>query len=466
MVARKWLWAWVMVAGLALPLTWASNAAGADDALRTELTAAQNEIAQLRSDLAELKSSAGWQYRQELGQAIGQMPTAAKDGSSGGLILADGWSIQPYGYIKLDIVYDDSAVGGGAGEFCSWANSENRQTRSDDRFSITGRQTRLGANIFAPNIGDVKVMGVVETDFYGPTSAVLNENQASLRFRRGFGLLTGCDWSFLFGQEWEVLSPLFPHVLNYTFGSFGGNPGYRSPQATLAKWWNCPDTDATVKLQASIQREIGQDLDALGTDDGQDASMPTFVGRVSYSAPLVGSKKMEVGISGHFGEEEIDWDDKIGAASVAAGAVAGADEDVHTWSLNADLVLPITDEIEVRGEFFWGENLNWPHAAGLAYGVNTITGDEVEAFGGWAQVAYMPAQTPWKFVIGAGLDDPLDVDLQDAQRSQNTWYFGNATYSFSKYLSTGLELSYYDTQYKNADDGDNMRFQHSWVLKF
>ena len=480
MGCRRMVVVWSLAVAFVLPIA-VGRAAAADDDIRADLAQAQQEIRQLRAELSELKSSAAWQYRRELGEALNEVPSAAKDSGPGGLILPAGWSIQPYGYIKLDMAYDDSGVGAGSGEFAGWALPEDRQTRSDDRFSITARQTRLGANIFAPNIGDVKVKGVVETDFYGPTSpaAVTRENQASLRFRRGFGLLTGSDWSFLFGQEWEVLSPLFPHVLNYLIGSYAGNAGYRSPQATLSKWWQCDQVEGgMLKVQASLQREISQDIDLLGVDDGQDASMPTVLGRVSYSAPFVGEKRAELGVSGHFGEEEIDWDDRGGAINPATGVVdvatnaaAGADEDVHTWSVNADLVLPLAEEFEVRGEYYWAENYDWPHAAGLGYGVNTVTGDEVEAMGGWAQVAYQPAETPWKFVVGFGFEDPIDADLLDGQRSMNHWYFGNVMYNFSKYLSTGFEASYFQTDYKGAriegfQDGDNMRFQHSWILKF
>ena len=75
----------------------------------------------VRHEVGHGQHDAAADWLQDLGQALSEVPSASKDGGSGGLILGEGWSIKPYGYIKLDMVYDDSGVGGGSGEFCSWA---------------------------------------------------------------------------------------------------------------------------------------------------------------------------------------------------------------------------------------------------------------------------------------------------------------------------------------------------------
>ena len=98
--------------------------------------------------------------------------------------------------------------------------------------------------VFAPDIGDLKVMGRFEFDFYNPVTTGTNENKSTPQMRHAYGQVTGTDWSLLFGQTSDLISPLFPNTLNYTVGWFGGNMGYRHPQLRVTKWWDCPEHDA------------------------------------------------------------------------------------------------------------------------------------------------------------------------------------------------------------------------------
>ena len=432
-------------------------AATGDEAdLRLLLDEARQEIRQLRTEVDELKQGPDGAYRRELGAALSQVdvPAAAADQDSGSFKLPAGWTFKPYGYIKGDISYDDSAVTGDNGNYVVWVNSENDQTRSDDRFSVTARETRLGFDITAPDYGDLKISGRAEIDFENTVPAT-NENKGSVQLRHAYGQLLAEDWSLLFGQASDVVSPLVPTTLNYTVGWFAGNLGYRHPQLRFSKWWQCPD-EGKFTLQTSLTREIRQDAGTTGVDDGQDTG-PTLMGRVSYSTPFAG-KRLEAGVSAHWGKEEIDWD------------YVGDDDDVHTWSVNADLVVPICDQLEAKGEFFYGENID-SIFGGIGQGVNTTTREEIASVGGWFQLGYKPTKA-WAFHGGAGMDNPRDNDLSrnrpqgQEHRSNNCFVFGNAVYSFTDYLSTGVELSYWKTDYLDGDDGDNMRIQHSWRLSF
>ncbi|MBN1766711.1 MAG: hypothetical protein JW860_15760 [Sedimentisphaerales bacterium] len=432
----------VMVVSLTLPLY-----AGEDD-LRAELNQALEEIQQLRVELNELKQNSSWQYQQELTKMVDEMPAAAKDEGESGLIMPAGWKIQPYGYFKFDLNYDDSASN--AGDYLIWVEPENSTTRSDGRISTTARQTRLGAKVFAPDIGDMKVMGRVEIDFYNPEVNV--ENKSTPQMRHAYGQISGADWSLLFGQTSDIISPLVPNTLNYTVGWFGGNIGYRHPQLQFSKWWTCPETEMQMKVETAVSRQIRQDADGFGVDDGHDTDTPTVLARLSCATPMAG-KKLIFGVSGHYGTEEADWDH-----------VGDDESDLHTWSVNGDLVVPLCDTLEFKGEMFWGENID-SYFGGIGQGVNTTTRDEIESIGAWAQLGYKPSDE-WAFYGGAGFDDPTDSDLIDGNKSQNLFAFTNVNYFFSKYLSTGIEFTYMETDYKNSDNGDNFRVQHSWQLSF
>ncbi len=438
-----------VLVGLLICSLWAMSSAATanDNNVQAQLRQAQQQIKQLQNDLASLKKQAAWQYKAQLQQAIKNAPAPAKDATGGQLLLPAGWKIQPYGFFKFDMAYDGSSVNNG--DYALWANQENRRTRADDKWSFTARQSQFGLKVFAPNIGDLKVMGRVEVDFFN--SQLAKENQSTPMLRHAYATVTGDSWSLLFGQTWDVISPLNPDTLNYSVGWCQGNIGYRAPQIRFTKWWDCQDK-SRFKAEVALTRQIGQDADGFGVDDGQDTSYPTVEGRLSYSTPFVADKRMEIGISGHVGKEEIDWD------------YPGDDDEVRTWSINTDLTLPICEVLAFKGEAFVGSNLD-SVLGGIGQGVNTTTRSAIQSAGGWGQISYTPTEE-WVFNVGGGMDNPRSTELQDGSRDNNIFAFANANYKFSRYLSTGLEVMYMRTDYKNADDGDNVRLQHSWKFSF
>ncbi|MBN1436390.1 MAG: hypothetical protein JW936_04895 [Sedimentisphaerales bacterium] len=422
---------------MALTLVISGNAAVADDDIRAELTQAQQEIAALRAELQEMRNDSNWQYQQQLAEAMGPAPAAAQD-AGGTLILPAGWTVRPYGYIKADVIWDDSAHVGG--DMCPMALPESTISRSDDQIGFTAAQTRLGAIITAPNICDLRVRGVVETDFWG----------GDLRVRKAYLDITGADWMFRAGQDWEILSPLFPDTLNFAYGAMCGNPGFRYPGFRFDKWWTLAD-DSVIIGQVAWLRETGSDVDGFLVDDGVDSGIGTFEARVGYRAG-----EMEIGMSGHLGEEEVDL------------AYPGDDDNVHTWSLNVDFHAPIWEDLGIATELFWGEN--YDSHAGTANGIAVVgTGvEEIEVFGGWIELGWKPAPAAgvMAFAGGVGFVDPRDADLNAGMMNENQYYYGNVKYYLSSYLWTGLEVSYHNTDYINQDDGDDFRIQHSWVLTF
>ena len=75
-------------------------------------------------------------------------------------------------------------------------------------------------------------------------------------------------------------------------------------------------------MKRLLSREINDDNGFTGVDDGQDNGTPTVLARVSCSKPH-GNKNCEAGLSGHFGKEEVDWDEE-------GLGTAGDDDSVHT----------------------------------------------------------------------------------------------------------------------------------------
>jgi DNA-binding response OmpR family regulator len=425
-----------------------ADARSEDENIHMKLQRALEEISRLRADLDKIKKDIAAKEQRENGKnKKGQALETVKSDSMS-LDLPDGWRFRPYGTIKFDMSHDDSPVVGDNGDYAVWVLPESNNNNSDDRTSFTARQTRLGTRIFAPGIGNTEISGRIEIDFYNPEFAA--ENKSTIQMRHAYGQITGPDWALLFGQTSDLISPLNPATLNYPVGWFAGNVGYRHPQLKFSKWWK-NGQKGTFKIETALSRQIRQDLDGLGVDDGQDAALPSILGRISYSKPL-NKTKMELGVSGHYGEEEID------------PVSGGNDIDVKTWSVNADIQFPIGDFMEFKGECFWAENFD-SYFGGIGQGVNTATYEEIKSVGGWVQLGFTPYDR-WAFYAGGGIDNPRDKDLYSGARSRNSFIFGNATYAFAKYLSVGLELSYWKTDYNDNSDGDDIRIQNSWMISF
>jgi len=72
----------------------------------------------------------------------------------------------------------------------------------------------------------------------------------------------------------------------------------------------------------------------------------------------------------------------------------------------------------------------------------------------------------WRFNVGGSLDNPDNDDLNSGDRSNDIAYWGNVTYDINQAVQVGLELSYWDTEYKGQQDGDSLRVQMAMMYRF
>ena len=358
--------------------------------------------------------------------------------------------IELYGYVKLDASYDTSQTA--IGEYARWVQSEATE-RNDHQFSMTARQTRIGAKIRGPEAVGAQSSGVVEVDFYRGDG----ENHNMPRMRHAYMKL---DWpdqrvSILAGQTWDVISPLYFPTVNFTVGWWQGNIGHRRPQVRLTKGFALGDK-SELKFEAAAVRSITNrsSLFTPGFEDtGEDAAFPTLQGRTSVSFPFIpGAKPATIGASGHWGEEEWDQD------------ASGHNRNYITWSTNVDVEVPVADWLTLQGEAFVGENLDL-YFGGVGQGLNTTQGREVRAHGGWAAASLGPF-ADWRFNLGGGFDNPRDSDLNAGGRGLNRVLFGNVWYTINKSASVGLEVSQLHTSYKDQRDSESTRAQLAFLYKF
>lgn len=367
-----------------------------------------------------------------------------------------------YGFASLNAAYEDSKSNNG--NFANFVAASDITNENDGGWHLTPNLTRIGVNLSSGDDSTYfKANGKVEVDFYGGGSA----NNPNPRLRHGYGEVSfgKTGFSILGGQTWDVISPLVTPTLNAGVLNNSGDAGLRRAQLRLTEKF--PVAGGSLDIAAAVVRTIGENQPyntTSASETGTDADIPTFQGRIGIAVPLwVKDKKFGLGVSGHYGKEEIDLDD------------TGEAKDIPTWSANVDLNLPITGTIAVLGEGFIGENLD-TYAAGIGRGFTANANDpesvkSIEAYGGWIA---LQAKLIQKLAVnaGAGLDklDRDDIETVGG-REQNISVFANATYNLTDAFSLGFEYLHIQTDYLTAGtqkvkEADLNRYQLSATYGF
>lgn len=420
----------------------------------TDVESLRQELNSLKNQVEELKAIIKQQQQMKEEEAKRPEKAAVEKAEKKESPVISSFKFKPYGYIKLDASYDDSRTN--YGNFVLYVPNES-QHRNDNEYNMTARQTRLGLDIMAPEVYDWQAWGRIEIDFYG--DGTKHENKGSVLLRHAFVELKKGNFSLLAGQTSDLIAPLNMDTLNYTVGWSAGNIGYRRPQ--LRGTYTHPFSKTTKFISAlALARTTGtvnEDLDLDLNNDGEDAGFPTVQGRLALATKLLTSNATVFGISGHYGEEEIDW-------QVKPTTPGNRQTRVKTWSLVGDCELPLTPKLSVKGEFFTGYNLD-DYFGGILQGVNPATREVIKSMGGWMQLSYKH-NDKWNYRLGFGIDDPEEKDLSNTMISRNSFYFGNIVYSLIPPVDIGLEYSFWETDHKGLSKGTDNRIQTSVIYKW
>jgi len=344
-------------------------------------------------------------------------------------VRAKDLEIKPYGYIKLDASLDEHETS--HGNFVMWVNPVTNGDTTVGQYNMTANETRLGAWISKDYDSDIKARGRVEVDFYG---AAASENKSHLMLRHAYIEGSRGNLRFLFGQSSDIISPLVATTLNYSVLWGCGNIGYRRPQVRAE--YTCMDM---FDIAVAGMRGIGDDLAALdpadptadGTDDAVTSRTPQAQGRLGVSLPI-GSKKLKVGVSGHYGNLE------------AYNNTGTASTKYKTRSYNADIYVPLQSFL-LKGEAFSGMNLR----SLLGSILNDDTIDGVESDGGWFDLSYSGIPK-LKLVSGFGVENVRKDDVVAGSRQANQCMFANAQFTADHGIMYGVEVSQWETTYKDS----------------
>ena len=162
---------------------------------------------------------------------------------AGGVVFAqdeDPAQFKLYGFIRNYMAFDTHEVNAGTQDLYFYMPKDSKMSEDGidlaevPTFRMLALTTRLGLNVSGYRIGELKVSGAVEGDFYCMSGSV-----ATFRLRQAY---IGMLWDNLelgdllvnVGQTWHPMGADMPHMTNLETGA-PFNPFNRSPQI-MAHW--------------------------------------------------------------------------------------------------------------------------------------------------------------------------------------------------------------------------------------
>ncbi|GAB4140164.1 hypothetical protein [Thermopirellula anaerolimosa] len=356
------------------------------------------------------------------------------------------FQITPYGRITVSGVYETERTY--LGDFALWV--ESRDVQGESGFFFDAKSTRLGLDIVGPSPEsrpDIKLGGKIEFDFQGEW---VLKNKSGVLFRQAYIEAKNEQWRFLFGQAWDLMSPLYPGMLNYVPGSGVGNLGYRRAQLRLERYFDLSDF-LLITAQWSANSNIIINPPASTNVVGTEGGWPDFQGRIAFTLgdrENPGCRPITLGVSGHIGEQ--NWDFRPPNPDPVSNLSR------KTWSFSVDFDWPITERLGFQCEFFTGENLA-AYMGGILQTIDRGTRAPILSNGGWFDVRY-DCTPRWHWHGGFSIDDPLNRRMTSGRCYNHVYYF-NTVYDFTKQFNLGFEASFWKTHYIGLAPGETARFE-------
>lgn len=404
-----------------------------------------------KAELEKLKKRVDELEKKQAEKAPAAQPSEAVKWNE---IIVGPSKIKFYGFIRLDVIYDDSrvdiGVGGGANatngligfvlaEDADHPVAAQRAETDDDTLFIHPRLSRLGMDFDGPKIElleNAKVTGKLEIDFYNGGS----ESRDIPRMRHAYLKLAWDNWSFLAGQTSDLISPLWT-IVNSDMVMWGaGNLADRRPQVRIDVWFDVGSGRLFLQSMAGLTSAVdGNASGAFGDLAGPVSGLPTVQNRIAYRFPLWEKQFVEIGAWIHHAWEKVD-------------VRVGGNNFFHSQAWGVDVTLPVYEDIVwFKGELWEGENLD-DVRGGIFQGINA-RGHEISSTGGFAEVGIKLAA--WLVVsFGYATDNPSNAEISANGREENQiFYF--AVRVMANPVEIGLDYMNWRTLWDNAANGDS-----------
>jgi len=330
-----------------------------------------------------------------------------------GLVDTEKNKLQLYGFFKLDAAFQDGGVNG--------LTFPRYAVPGEGNLYLSATHTRFGFKYAgAPLANGMGVAAVLEWDFFDTASP----NQMKPRFRQGYFSLQKDRHSLLFGQAWDLFSPLGPTTLminGYLWQT--GNVGFRHAQVRYT--YSAPRFDLAVSLSDPA------------TAGGWSVKMPVLQGRMGLKLATGG--KYQVGLSGIYGREN-------------AGSTAVAFKNkVDTIGAGLDWGLSLCKHLALKGEFLTGANLAYVVSrAGLFTDTarQEFAAKKVRAF--WSEL--LLTRGKWSGWIGYAFEDLTDEEQLAARELKKTdTILAGMQVAVGSGVSFGLEYAHFTSAHFQSE---------------
>ena len=385
-------------------------------------TKEQQELAQLRAEVAELKALMQQQQQVQQQQAVqiqqvkAQPAPVKAESPLSSFKSKSGADINLYGFVRGDANY---IIEGADDDFNKVASSKEDVK---DKLRATAKTTRLGLD-FNTNVGgDNKLGGKVEVDF----ASLDNAKSENLRIRHAY--LTLNNW--LFGQTTSSFASVHaPEMIDYHTNIGGSGASARVPQVRYSQ-----------KLAPATQLFVS-------AEEGN--SKATKDGDLSYRLPVLTAK-----VTQGFAEGK-------GLASARALVEhyksEAANDDKTGWGAALGANYQVAEPLKVSADVAYMKgNSNHLYGSNSAYSVvgNSIEQNEAVAVQVGATYNFSPKLRSTLAYGALFADDGTDFarvankpDTKENEKVQQAWI--NFIYSPVKPVDLGIE--YINGERKNFD---------------
>lgn len=375
-------------------------------------TKEQQELAQLRAEVAELKALMQQQQQVQQQQAVqiqqvkAQPAPVKAESPLSSFKSKSGADINLYGFVRGDANY----IIEGADDDFNKVSSSKEDVK--DKLRATAKTTRLGLD-FNTNVGgDNKLGGKVEVDFAGTNEA--------LRIRHAY--LTYNNW--LFGQTTSnFLSNHAPEMIDFAT-NVGGGTAARIPQVRYG-----------FNLSPATKLFIAAEEGNSSATERNAANTANVASDVKYSLPVLTAK-----LTQGFAD---------GKCSVSARALVenykSADDSDTAWGLAAGVNYQVMDPLKLSADVSYVQgNSNYLYGSNTAFYVNPVNGniEQNEAFGVQVGGTYKFNEKLRSTLAYGALfaDDGTDyARINDAANEEVYQAWINFIYSPVKPLDLGVE---------------------------
>lgn len=317
--------------------------------------------------------------------------------------------LQLYGFFKLDAAYQDGGMNGLTFPRYAVAGNNNlylSATHSRFGFKYAGTPLSNGMNVSA----------VLEWDSFDTTTP----NQMKLRFRQGYFTLAKNGHSLLFGQAWDLFSPLGPTTL-MTNGFLWqtGNLGFRHAQIRYS--------------YAGPRFDFAFSVNDPTSSWGSPIKLPVFQSRVGVK--LGDGNRYQLGVSGIFSRNPVE---------ISYIQYKNLD---NTLGVSVDWNLAFGKVLSLKGEFARGANLAYVSSRAAFYTdleLNESRAKKVMDF--WSEL--LLAKGKWSGWLGYAFEELTDREhLGSKELKKTACLLAGVQFAAGSGVSFGLEFAHFDSTY-------------------